>query len=322
MAIGKIGPGTAVAEVVTDPAFGDFGRLLFPIGRGVRPDMSLKEISTPRTFVWYTDVRTEETVGVISELKRRSEAGKRIFVPIYSEEEISRDPSAADTGLFFFSGKREAPFAVACPGGGFFYVAALHDGLPHALALSELGYNAFTLIYRTECPYDDLARALQVIESNAGELGVAEEGYSLWGGSAGARMAAALGNSGVLASYGLRIPQAAAAVMQYTGYSRVSRRDAPTYACVGTEDWIADRRVMRDRSEALKKAGVDSEFHVYGGLGHGFGMGAGTKAEGWFREAVSFWHMPSVRGRTVSSAQRSNIRRRISASGPGWSLPC
>lgn len=108
-------------------------------------------------------------------------------------------------------------------------------------------------------------------------------------------MAAALGNSDVLASYGLRIPQASAAVMQYTGYSRVSRHDAPAYACVGTEDWIADWRVMRDRSEALKKAGVDSEVHVYAGLGHGFGMGVGTKAEGWFWEAVSFWerHMPA-----------------------------
>lgn len=290
-----IGPGTAVGEVISDPAFGDFGRLLFPIGRGVRPEMALKGISTPRTFVWYTDVRAEETVEIIAELKRRAEAGKRIFIPLYPEEEISRDPSAADTGLFFFSGKPGAPFAVTCPGGGFAYVAALHDGLPHALALSKLGYNAFTLIYRTECPYDDLARALWVIESNAEKLGVAEDGYSLWGGSAGARMAAALGNSDVLASYGLRIPQASAAVMQYTGYSRVSRHDAPAYACAGTEDWIADWRVMRDRSEALKKAGVDSEAHVYAGLGHGFGMGVGTKAEGWFREDVSFWerHMPA-----------------------------
>ncbi|MCH3978474.1 MAG: hypothetical protein LKJ94_01385 [Candidatus Methanomethylophilus sp.] len=149
-----IGPGTAVGEVISDPAFGDFGRLLFPIGRGVRPEMALKEISTPRTLVWYTDVRAEETVEIIAELKRRAEAGKRIFIPLYSEEEISRDPSAADTGLFFFSGRQGAPFAVTCPGGGFAYVAALHDGLPHALALSKLGYNAFTLIYRTECPYD------------------------------------------------------------------------------------------------------------------------------------------------------------------------
>lgn len=291
----EIGPATSVGEVISDPAFGDFGRLLFPIGRGVRPEMSLKEISGSRTFVWYTDVRTEETVEVISELKRRSEAGERIFIPIYSEEEISEDPSAADTGLFFFRGKEGAPFAVTCPGGGFAYVAALHDGLPHALALSLLGYNAFTIIYRTECPYDDLARALWVIENNADSLAVNREGYSLWGGSAGARMAAVLGNSGTQRSAGLDIPQASAVIMQYTGYSRVSKDDAPTYACVGTEDWIADWRVMRGRSDALNKMGIDSECHVYKGLGHGFGMGAGTRAEGWFSDAVSFWerHLPS-----------------------------
>ena len=37
-----------------------------------------------------------------------------------------------------------------------------------------------------------------------------------------------------------------------------------------------------------KAAGIDTEFHKYPGLGHGFGIGAGTVAEGWLDAAVSF----------------------------------
>ncbi len=32
------------------------------------------------------------------------------------------------------------------------YVAAIHDSFPHAMELSEKGYNAFALIYRPHMP--------------------------------------------------------------------------------------------------------------------------------------------------------------------------
>ena len=31
------------------------------------------------------------------------------------------------------------------------------------------------------------------------------------------------------------------------------------------------------------------KFHVYEGLGHGFGIGTGTVAEGWVEDAIDFW---------------------------------
>ena len=40
---------------------------------------------------------------------------------------------------------------------------------------------------------------------------------------------------------------------------------------------------------AMQQAGIDTEFHVYSGLGHGFGLGTGTSAEGWINDAVAFW---------------------------------
>ncbi len=58
---------------------------------------------------------------------------------------------------------------------------------------------------------------------------------------------------------------------------------------VGDRDGIANWRVMQARLNAMQEAGIDTEFHVYPGLGHGFGLGTGTNAEGWLGDAVAFW---------------------------------
>lgn len=39
----------------------------------------------------------------------------------------------------------------------------------------------------------------------------------------------------------------------------------------------------------LEALGIPTEFHAYEGLGHGFGLGTGTVAEGWIGDAVAFW---------------------------------
>ena len=57
------------------------------------------------------------------------------------------------------------------------------------MELSKRGYNAFALIYRSgwDTAMEDLARAIALLVANADELGIDMDGYSLWGGSAGAR---------------------------------------------------------------------------------------------------------------------------------------
>ena len=255
---------STVAEVLADPAFGTFGRLLFPVDRTISGDMTLRE---------------------------QSLAGDQIFYNIYTEAEMAEDPSRRDTGLFFFRGDPGREFAIMNAGGGFYYVGAMHDSFPHALEVGKEGYNAFALIYRPDDPYEDLARAIEFICDNAEELQVKAEGYSLWGGSAGARMAALLGNEEILRQLTGRtdIPQASAVIMQYTGYSEVSAADAPTYACVGTRDGIASWRTMERRLRSLEALGIPTKFHSYEGLSHGFGLGTGTVAEGWICDAIAFW---------------------------------
>lgn len=281
-----------VGEVLADSAFKDFGRLLFPVDRSVSEDMTLSEISSENIYVWYSDIQPQKTVEIVNHLKARAEAGEKIYIPIYSKEEIREDASKADTGLFYFGGNPGERFAVMNAGGGFMYVGAMHDSFPHALEVSRKGYNAFALIYRPDEAYEDLARAITYLYDHAKELGIQADGYSLWGGSAGARMAAVLGNKDYLRELTGRndIPQAAAVIMQYTGYTDVSRADAPTYACVGTRDRIASWNTMKDRLDRLKKMGIPTEFHKYEGLSHGFGLGTGTAAEGWIRDALAFWN--------------------------------
>lgn len=282
---------STVGEVLADPAFGDFGRLLFPVDRNVSEDATLAEISSEDVYVWYSNIKPRKTVEIVNHLRARAEAGEKIYFPIYSESEIREDASRADTGLFYFGGNPGEPFAIMNAGGGFMYVGAMHDSFPHALEVSKKGYHAFALIYRPDEAYEDLARAITYLYDHAKELEMQADGYSLWGGSAGARMAAVLGNKDYLEELTKRadIPQAAAVIMQYTGYTDAAKSDAPTYACVGTRDWIASWNTMKNRVERLKKCGIPAEFHKYEGLSHGFGIGTGTVAEGWMDDAIRFW---------------------------------
>lgn len=278
---------TPVEAVLQDDAFGDYGRLLFPVDTGYWSGETLGELQ----LTWYNNIDPEETVEIVNTLWQRAEVGETVFYDIYTEAEKAQDPDKADTGLFFFKGEAGAPFAVCNAGGGFAYVGAMQDSFPHALELSKRGYNAFALIYRpgaqTAC--EDLARAIAWIFAHAGELEVDTEGYSLWGGSAGARMAAWLGSYGPGAFGEEDLPQPAAVVLQYTGHAEYTPEDPPTFACVGESDWIANWRTMERRLQALQDLGIPTEFHHYPGLPHGFGLGTGTVAEGWLDEAVAFW---------------------------------
>lgn len=281
---------STVADVLTDRAFGDFGRLLFPVDRNVSPTLTLAQVSTSSVYMWYPYIRVEKTVEILNYLHSQAIKGEQIFYSVYSPEEIIADPSKKDTGIFVFRGNRGKPFAITNAGGGFAYVGAMHDSFPHSLELCKAGYTAFALIYRPDDPYHDLARAISFINKNAEMLGVSKYDYSLWGGSAGARMAATLGNIAYLYQHtgNPEIQQATTVIMQYTGYSSVSEFDSPTYNCVDSNDGIASWRTMQRRLQQLAAMGIPTEFHVYEGLGHGFGIGTGTVAEDWVKRCNPF----------------------------------
>ena len=278
---------TRITDVQNDPAFGDYGRLIFPVNSGYMSGDTLGSLR----LTWYNYIDPDKTVEIVNYLKNHAEAGETVFYDIYTDAEKAADPAKRDTGLFFFKGDPGAKFAIVNAGGGFAYVGAMHDSFPHALELSKMGYNAFALIYRpgaqTAC--EDLARAIAFIFEHADELEIDTADYSLWGGSAGARMAAWLGTYGTESFGEDAYPRPAAVIVNYTGLSEVTGQEPPTYSAVGTDDGIASYRTMEQRINAIKANGTDAEIEVFNGLSHGFGIGTGTVAEGWIDRAVEFW---------------------------------
>ena len=297
-------PAFRVGEVESLLRFEDFGHLLFPEGTGISAGMTLEEIASEKYFPGCQAPSAEEMVLVLNDLKTRAERGERIFLPIYSAEEIEADPDKAKTGLFWFradgptwknKGKERAAAAagktaVLSSGAGFAYVSALSESLPEAACLAEAGCHAFALIYRPQKAYADLYRAVCFLHDHAGELGIDMEDYSLWGSDAGGRMAASVGSEGAFRTVGRPdIPKPAAVIYQYAGYTNLSPGDPPAFACVGTADESVDAAVMRARVDGLRAMGIPAELHTFRKLPHGFGTGRGTDAEGWILMALRFW---------------------------------
>lgn len=280
---------TKVTDVINDEVFDGYGRLIFPVDMQISDNLTLKNVNTILT--WYSEINTDKTVEIVNYMKKKAGSGQQIFYDIYSDEEKKADPDKQNTGLFFFKGNTGAKSAIVNAGGGFMYVAGIHDSFPHALELSKKGYNAFALIYRpgarTAC--EDLARAIAFLHEHADELGIDMSDYSLWGGSAGARMAAWLGAYGTSAFGEKEYPKPAAVIMQYTGLSEVTGDEPPTYACVGTSDGIASYRSMERYISRIKNNGTNAKIEVFDGLSHGFGLGQNTVADGWLDRAVMFW---------------------------------
>jgi acetyl esterase/lipase len=280
-----------VSDIVNHPAFKGFGELLLP-----RDDNSgyyntqLRNVGS--LMPYHSHVEPDIVVGVINHMIDEVDDGRTIFYDFYTTEQKQQNPDKENTGLFFFRGNPEAPFAIICPGGGFSYVGSLHEGFPLALEISKKGFNAFIIRYRIgngQWATEDLAAAIAYIFRNADALGVNVEDYSLWGGSAGARMVGDIALNGVSAYGGGNLPKPATVVIAYTGQSTYSSDFSPAFITVAANDGIANVNTVERRVENLKNAGVKVEYRRYESAGHGFGLGTRTDAEGWVHLAVQFW---------------------------------
>ncbi len=287
---GHLTVSNTVKDVVEHEAFAGFGQFILPAERRYDDDMPLTNVAS--LLPYHNYVTGERAVETINTMIDHVHEGNRLFYDIYSDADKQADSRKNNTGLFFFRGEPGRPFAIVCPGGGFSYVGAIHEGFPLAIALSRMGYNAFSIQYRTggaQVACEDLAQAIDFIMRHAEELQVSTEDYSLWGGSAGARMAAYLGSYSTQGFIDATHERPAAVIMGYTGHSEYTQNDPPTYVIIGEDDAIASPATMRRRVENLQALGIDAEFHLLPDLRHGFGLGIGTTAEGWEKDAVRFW---------------------------------
>jgi acetyl esterase/lipase len=280
-----------VRDIVNHPVFEGFGeRLLTRDDNSSYYNTRLTDVAS--LMPYHQNVNPADVVAALNHMIDEAAGGKTVFYDFYTPEQKVADRNKENTGLFFFRGKPDAPFAIICPGGGFSYVGSLHEGFPLALEVSRKGYNAFVIRYRIggeRIACEDLAAAISYIFANAERLSISTEDYSLWGGSAGARMAARLASYGTAAYGEKNLPKPGMAVIAYTGHTDWTQNDPPTFTIVGDRDGIANPATMERRVNAMKAAGIDTEFHLYGNVGHGFGLGTGTAAEGWLDYAIRFW---------------------------------
>ena len=288
---------STIGDLLRHPAFAGFARLLLPWDdRDYDEQAKLIAIST--LLPYHSHVDPTSTVGALNRLIDDAGEGQPIFFDIYTDAEKRDQPAKAHAGLFFYRGQPGAPFAIIAPGGGFAYVGSVHEGFPYAAEISKAGFNAFVLKYRAgqggTAPTHDLAAAITHVLGNADALGVTTRGYSLWGSSAGARMAASIGSHGVARFGGADVAKPSVVVMTYTAHSDLSGDDPPTFVVVGDQDGISPPAAMERRIDALRRSGIEVEYRRFRRVGHGFGLGIGTSAEGWINEAIGFWtrHQP------------------------------
>jgi len=281
-----------LGELLRHPAFAGHARLLLPWDdRSYGEAMPLRDVAS--LLPYHSHVEPRVVVDALNRMIDDAGQGRKVFHRFYTQDQQRADPTKENTGLFYFRGRPGAPFALIAPGGGFVYVGSVHEGFPYAQQISERGFNAFVLRYRVglgeQAATEDMAAALSWLFRHAGALNITTDAYSLWGSSAGARMAANIGSIGPSAYGGDAISKPSIVVMAYTAHGQKGDNEPPTFVVAGERDGIAPAATMERRVAALRAQGTRVEYRRYPSVGHGFGIGTGTSAESWVAEATRFW---------------------------------
>ena len=202
---------------------------------------------------------------------------------------IYRPPADRDTGTA----------VMVCPGGGYHILAMDLEGTEVCDWLNSIGVTGVLLKYRVPkrpglekhaAALQDAQRAMGLIRSRAGELGLDSQKIGVLGFSAGGHLAATLSNSETQRSYPAvdeadRIPcRPNFAVLIYPAYltvkesndqlapeMRVTTNTPPTFLAMTQDDPIRIETALF-YALALKKAAVPVELHVYSTGGHGYGL--------------------------------------------------
>jgi endo-1,4-beta-xylanase len=192
---------------------------------------------------------------------------------------------------------------VVMPGGGHRELWVDHEGHNVARWLSDRGVAAFVLKYRLareanstysieQHAFRDAERALRVVRSRATEWHLRPELVGVMGFSAGAELAALTAmkyDSGTTESSDAIDRQSSRPAFQaliYPGRSGsiVPTKDSPpAFLVCGFDDRPDISEGLASVYLLFKRAGVQTELHVYSGVGHGFGLRARNQGPvaGW-----------------------------------------
>ena len=82
---------TKIADVIADPVFENYGRLIFPADSGYYSGDTLGDLR----LTWYSNIDPDKTVEIVNYMKDHAAAGDTIFFDIYTDEKKTPDFSSS-----------------------------------------------------------------------------------------------------------------------------------------------------------------------------------------------------------------------------------
>jgi len=198
-----------------------------------------------------------------------------------------------DPVLWLFRSQVAAPqgTVLLCPGGGYRCLEMRNEGVNTARFLNQQGFDVAILEYRIAAPQipdpkelalADAVKSFRLLKSSASSLGIHDGRLAIMGYSAGGHLAArTVENLG-------ENDQPDGLILVYPAYLEKTipgkatpavvpppkpRRLLAVIAANDNPNWV---KSCQEYSEAWKKSGGDSIFHLLSDGGHGYGIAANS----------------------------------------------
>lgn len=221
---------------------------------------------------------------------------------------------------------KPVPAVVVCPGGGYGGLAMGYEGHEVAEWLNWNGLSAFVLEYRVApnrhpAPLDDAQAAMRLIRTRAKEWGIDPEKLGILGFSAGGHLASTVsthfdptlaeGEISTRPDFTILIypvitflpPFGHAGsgdnllgkdadpdlVKSFSNQERVTADTPPAFLVASTGDTAVPSKNSIVYYQALVKAGVPTELHIYEQGQHGYGMGKGDPVLSTWTDLCIMW---------------------------------
>ena len=251
---------------------------------------------------------------------------EKIFIPLYSKEEIAADKSRKEANAVLSLVGKDAPTVIICPGGAYAFISYVNEGSDFANRFTEAGYNVMIVNYRVKenarypKPMEDLAKAMKFVRDNAEKYHLSKDKVFICGSSAGGHLCAYYGArysefSNIAPDANLR---PSGVVLCYPvismseethGHSRenlLSKDYTENEALDKSVELIADETYpptfiwhCRDDDcvnvsntlrldRRLTEVGVRHQCNIYEKGGHGCGLAVNKEPNGWFDEMLEF----------------------------------
>jgi acetyl esterase/lipase len=215
---------------------------------------------------------------------------------------------------------KPVPAVMVCPGGGYGGLAMDYEGYEVAQWLNRNGLNAFVLEYRVApnrhpAPLNDAQAAIRLIRSRAEEWGIAPDQLGILGFSAGGHLASTVsahfdtpetrpdftiliypvisfmppfGHAG--SGNNLLGDNAdPKLVRSFSNQERVTADTPPAFLVASSGDTVVPSENSIVYYQALVKAGVPAEMHIYEQGEHGYGMGKGDPVLSTWTDLCILW---------------------------------